>query len=63
MTFLEVFIIFRDLNETEKLKGFEKRDSVIREIEIKDDNKDYIDKLNNVIMNFEHFYLNKIARK
>ena len=63
MTFLEVFIIFRDLNETEKLKGFEKRDSVIREIKIKDNNKEYIDKLTKVIMNFEHYYLNKIARK
>ena len=63
MTFLEVFSIFRDLNETEKLKGLEKRDSVIREIKIKDNNKEYIDKLTKVIMNFEHYYLNKIARK
>ena len=63
MTFLEVFIIFRDLNETKKLKGLEKRDSVIREIKIKDNNKEYIDKFTNVIMNFEHYYLNKIARK
>ena len=63
MTFLEVFCVFRDLNETEKLKGLEKRDSVIREIKIKDNNTEYIDKLTKVIMNFEHYYLNKIARK
>ena len=36
MTFFDVFKIFRDKNETEKLIGFEKIDSVIREIKLKE---------------------------
>ena len=63
MTFLQVFAIFRDLNETEKLNGLEKIDTVIREIKLKDNNNEYINKFTNVAMNFENYYLNKIARK
>ena len=63
MTFLQVFVIFRDLNETEKLNGLEKIDTVIREIKLKDNNSEYINKFTNVVNNFENYYLNKIARK
>jgi hypothetical protein len=63
MTFLQVFVIFRDLNETQKLNGLEKIDTVIREIKLKDNNNEYINKFTNVAMNFENYYLNKIARK
>ena len=55
MTFFEVFKIFRDLNDTQKLIGFEKIDSVIREMSI--------DKFRNAVMNFEKYYYNKVARK
>lgn len=63
MNFLEVFCIFRDLNETQKLNGLEKIDSVIREIKIKYDNEEYIHKLYKTMINFENFYLNKKERK
>ena len=63
MTFLQVFVIFRDLNETQKLNGLEKIDTVIREIKLKDNNSEYINKFTNVVNNFENYYLNKIARK
>ena len=63
MTFFEVFKIFRDLNETQKLNGFEKIDSVIREMSAKELDESYIDKFENTVMNFEKYYYNKIARK
>jgi hypothetical protein len=63
MTFLQVFVIFRDLNETQKLNGLEKIDTVIREIKLKDNNSEYINKFTNVVNYFENYYLNKIARK
>jgi len=63
MTFIEVFIIFRDLNDTQKLIGFEKIDSVIREMSAKELDENYIDKFRNAVMNFEKYYYNKVARK
>ena len=63
MTYIEVFKIFRDINETQKLIGFEKIDSVIREMRVKEFDEDYIDKFKNAVMNFENYYYNKIARK
>ena len=64
MTFLEVFIVFRDLNETEKFKGLEKVDSVIREMNIKEDlDQKYIKAFKEAIMLFETFYFNKTGRK
>ena len=63
MTFLDVFKIFRNVNETQKLNGFEKIDSVIREMKVKEIDENYIGKFKDAVMNFEHYYLNKIARK
>ena len=63
MTFLDVFKIFRDLNETQKLNGFEKIDSVIREMSVKEIDDNYIEKFKNAVMNFENMYYSKIARK
>lgn len=39
MDFLEIFSEFRNLKESQKLKGFEKIDSVIREMNLKEDEK------------------------
>ena len=63
MTFMEVFKIFRDVNETQKLIGFEKIDSVIREMSAKELDENYIEKFKNSVMDFEKYYYNKIARK
>ena len=63
MTFLDVFKIFRDSNETEKLIGLEKLDSVIREIKLKEKDDVYINKLIKVAMNFENYYVENFSRK
>ena len=63
MNFLEVFKIFRDVNETEKLKGLEKIDSVIEEMSAKEDDEKYINMFIKVVLNFENYYFNKRARK
>lgn len=63
MTYLEVFRIFRNLNDTEKLVGLEKYDSVIRELKLKGNNDEYIQKIEKIIMKFEKYYLNKVSRK
>ena len=63
MKFIEVFRIFRDENETQKLNGFEKIDSVIREMSIKEIDDNYIEKFKKIVMNFEKYYNNKIPRK
>ena len=55
MTLLEVFIIFRDSNEEQKLIGLEKLDKIIEELKIKE-SEEYINKFKTVAMNFEHFY-------
>ena len=61
MTFIEVFNIYRNLNEKEKLVGLEKYDSVIKELKLKEED-DYIDEFERVTMNFEETYL-KTPRK
>ena len=63
MTFLDIFKIFRNSNETEKLIGLEKLDSVIREIKLKEKDDEYINKLIKVAMNFESYYVEKFSRK
>ena len=62
MTFLDVFKIFRDVNEKEKLVGFEKFDTVIKELKSKEKD-DYIAKLEKDIMEFENFYLKHREKK
>jgi hypothetical protein len=56
MTFLDIFKIFRDLKETEKLAGLDKYDSVIRELQKKGEDDEYIKKLEKTIMKFETYY-------
>ena len=63
MTYFDVFKIFIDKNETEKLIGLEKLDSVIREIKLKEKDEKYIDKLEKVAMNYEKYYSQNLSRK
>jgi len=63
MTYLDIFKIFRGSSDNGKLVGLEKLDSVIREIELKENDDEYINKFKNVVMNFENYYLNKSPRK
>ncbi len=58
MTAMQMFCIFRDVNDT-KLVGFEKMDTVIKELEYSEKDKEYIDKLKRVILNFENYYFKK----
>ena len=62
MTFLEVFIIFRNTNENQKLNGLDKIDTVIDEIGLKEKNVEYINKFKEVAKDFEKYYFNKVAR-
>lgn len=63
MTLLDVYKIFRDSNETNKLNGLEKLDIVINEVKNKENNEEYIKKFTKVANNFEYFYLNKEPKK
>ena len=63
MTFIEVFDIFRNANETEKLNGFEKLDKVLNEMKLKENNEEYIIKFKEMAFNFEKFYYEKIPRR
>jgi len=62
LTFLEVFNIFRDTNETE-FTGFEKINKVVDELKLKENDKDYVHKFQEVVKDFENYYLLKKARK
>ena len=62
MTFLEVFNQFRNIKNTENLIGFEKIDTVIREIRLKEKNEEYIKKFINVVNDFEKYYIDKNPR-
>lgn len=63
MTLLDVYKIFRDSNEANKLNGLEKLDIVINEVKNKENNEEYIKKFTKVANNFEYFYLNKEPKK
>ena len=58
MTLLEVFKIFRDSDEKEKLIGLEKLDKVIEELKLKESDY-YMNKFKKVAMNFEKYYFIK----
>lgn len=62
MTFLEVFNVFRNKNNTEKLIEFEKIDTVIREIKEKEKDEGYINKFISVVNDFEQYYIDKNPR-
>ena len=63
MSFLQIFDIFRDLNERNKLKGLDKLDKVINELKLKKEDEEYINKFTETVNNYEKFYLNKKERK
>ena len=58
MTLLEVFKIFRDSNEGQKLIGLEKLDKVVEELQVKESDE-YMIKYKKVAMNFENYYFKK----
>ena len=62
MTFFEVFKIFRDGNETEKLKGLEKIDRVIVDLKENGEDDEYIDKFRFTAMNIEKYYFDKKSK-
>ena len=58
MTLLDVFNIFKDSNDGEKLIGLERLDKVVEELKVKE-NDEYLNKFKNVAMNFENYYFIK----
>jgi hypothetical protein len=62
LTFLEMFNIFKDKNET-KFNDFEKLNTVVEEIKYKENDSYYSELFKNMAMNFENNYLEKTARR
>ena len=62
LTFLEAFNIFRNTNETE-FSDFEKLNIVVDELKLKENDNNYADKFQKVVMDFENYYLQKKSRK
>ena len=62
LTFLEIFNIFKDANET-KFNDFEKLNTVVEEIKLKENDNYYAELFKNMAMNFENNYLEKTARR
>ena len=58
MTLLEVFKVFRDSNEKQKLIGLAKLDDVVEELKVKESDE-YMNKFKKVAMNFENYYFTK----
>ena len=58
MTLLEIFKIFRDSYEKQKLIGLEKLDEVIEELKLKESDE-YMNKFKKVALNFENYYFIK----
>ena len=58
MTLFEVFKVFRDSNEGQKLIGLEKLDKVVEELQVKEGDE-YMIKFKKVAMNFENYYFTK----
>ena len=61
LTFLEMFNIFKDKNET-KFNDFEKLNTVVEEIKLKENDNYYAELFQSVAMNFENYYFNKTPR-
>jgi hypothetical protein len=62
LTFLQIFNIFKDANET-KFNDFEKLNTVVEEIKYKENDSYYAELFKNMAMNFENNYLEKNARR
>ena len=61
LTFLEMFNIFKNTNDT-KFNDFERLNKVVEEIKLKEKDNYYAELFQSVAMNFENYYLNKTAR-
>ena len=62
LTFLEAFNIFRGTNENE-FTDFEKLNTVLEELKLKENDNEYVSKFQKVVMDFENYYLQKKPRK
>ena len=61
LTFLEMFNIFKNKNDI-KFNDFEKLNTVVEEIKLKENDNNYAELFQSVAMNFENNYLEKTAR-
>lgn len=61
LTFLEMFNIFKNTNDI-KFNDFEKLNTVVEEIKLKENDNNYAELFQSVAMNFENNYLEKTAR-
>ena len=61
LTFLEMFNIFKDKNGI-KFNDFEKLNTVVEEIKLKENDNYYAELFQNVAMNFEDYYFKKTPR-
>ena len=62
LTFLEMFNIFKNTNDT-KFNDFERLNKVVEEIKLKENDNYYAELFQNVAMNFESYYFKKTPRK
>jgi hypothetical protein len=62
LTFLEAFNIFRGTNGNE-FTDFEKLNTVLEELKLKENDNEYVSKFQKVVMDFENYYLQKKPRK
>jgi len=62
LTFLEMFNIFKNTNDT-KFNDFEKLNKVVEEIKLKEKDIYYAELFQSVAMNYENYYFKKTPRK
>jgi len=62
LTFLEMFNIFKNTNDT-KFNDFEKLNKVVEEIKLKEKDINYAELFQSVAMNYENYYFKKTPRK
>ena len=62
LTFLEMFNIFKNTNDT-KFNDFERLNKVVEEIKLKEKDNYYAELFQSVAMNFENYYFKKTPRK
>jgi hypothetical protein len=62
LTFLEMFNIFKNTNDT-RFNDFEKLNTVVKELKLKENDNYYADLFQNTAMNFENYYFKKTPRK
>ena len=62
LTFLEMFNIFKNTNDT-KFNDFERLNKVVEEIKLKEKDNYYAELFQSVAMNYENYYFKKTPRK